>query len=423
LTLKTSTHILFVLSLSLLFGACAVAERVSSPGFDAERLDRIDAAIQREIDAGKIPGAVALVMRDGQVVYHKSFGFADVESGTPMQTDSLFRIASMTKAVTTVAVMTLYEQGYFRLNDPVSKYIPEFSNMTVVDGLDDAGNVTATIPATKPIRIIDLLTHTSGLSYPFIASKVQKSYVDAGIHTGPTASDTKLQSQMKLLASQPLLFEPGSAFAYGLNTDLAGYLVEVMSGKTLAEYFAEEIFGPLGMPDTYFYVPDNKAARLVTLYAAVADGVLVVSRGDESDLKVDNPRFPVEGARTYYSGGAGLTSTAEDYGRFLQMLLNDGELDGVRVLGRKSVELMRTARVDWDGDDVPDFGLGFAVVSNMGKRGELSSAGAYAWGGAFNTSYWIDPAENLIGVYMSQARPTRSDLGDRFGTLVYQALK
>lgn len=393
------------------------------PGVIVERLGRIDAAINAEIETGGIPGAVAMIVKNGEVVYHKSFGFADIESNAPMQTDSIFRIASMTKAITSVAVMMLYEQGHFRLNDPVARYLPEFSQMTVIGEVDEEGNVTSTVPATMPIKIIDLMTHASGIGYPFIPSKVQKSYHDAGVIDGLTVEDFKLASQMQLLASQPLLFEPGSAFAYGLSTDVLGYLIEVISGKPLDQFFSDEIFGPLGMNDTYFYLPDDKAGRLVTLYNDV-DGVgLVAHEGSGTDIEVNDALYPIIGAKSYFSGGAGLSSTAQDYARFLQMLLNDGELDGARILGRKSVELMRTGRVDWDGDDIPDFGLGFAVVSDLGRNGELASPGALAWGGAFDTSYWIDPQEDLIGVYMSQARPTSSDLGSRYKTLVYQALE
>ena len=394
-----------------------------APGVIVERLGRIDSAINAEIEAGDIAGAVALIVKNGEVVYHKSFGLADIESRVPMQTDSIFRIASMTKAITSVAAMVLYEQGRFQLNDPVAKYLPEFAQMSVISGVDEEGNVTATVPATRPIKIIDLMTHASGIGYPFIPSKVQKSYRDAGVIDGLTVKDLKLASQMKVLATQPLLFEPGSAFAYGLSTDVLGYLVEVVSGKSLDQFLREEILEPLGMNDTYFYLPEDKSGRLVTLYNEVADVGLVAHEGSGTDLEVNDVLYPVIGAKTYFSGGAGLSSTARDYARFLQMLLNDGELDGVRILGRKSVELMRTGRVDWDGDDVPDFGLGFAVVSDLGRNGELASPGAYAWGGAFDTSYWIDPHEDLIGVYMSQARPTSSDLGARFKTLVYQALE
>ncbi len=420
---KTIVAIGVLIPVAVLSLAMVLRDEGAGWGLIEDRLARIDTAIEAEVAAGKIPGAVALVARNGEVAYYKRFGFADIDAQTPMQLDSIFRIASMTKAVTSVAAMMLYEQGHFQLNDALAKYIPEFANMTVISEVDEQGNITATVPASKPIRIIDLLTHSSGISYPFIPGKLQASYQAAGIIDGLTIEDKTLASQMQLLATQPLLFEPGSQFAYGLSTDVLGYLVEVVSGKPLDQFFAEQLFQPLGMNDTYFYVPEAKADRLVTLYNDV-DGVgLVEHQGSDLVSGVNDALYPIVGAKTYFSGGAGLSSTARDYARFLQMLLNDGELDGVRILGRKSVELMRTGRVDWDGDDVPDFGLGFVVVSDVGKRGELTSVGTYAWGGAFNTVFWIDPSEQLVGVYMSQARPTKSDMGDRFSTLVYQALE
>ncbi len=417
----------FIVGLLLVVGSSPMAQDEipadpAKAGFISSRLDRIDEAIDSEIAAGKIPGAVALVARNGNVVYHKSFGYSDIDSKTPMRNDNIFRIASMTKAITSVAAMTLYEQGHFLLNDPVARYIPEFSNPEVVSEVDEDGRILSTVPATEPIQIIDLLTHSSGISYPFIQNELQKAYEDAGIIDGPTVQDMTVASQMKLLAEQPLLFEPGSRLAYGLNTDLLGYLVEVISGQSLDEYLAEEIFEPLQMYDTHFYLPKDKADRLVTLYADVEAG-LIKSQGDESELVLDDPLYPITGARSYFSGGAGLSSTTHDYARFLQMLLNDGELDGKRILSRKSVELMRTARLDWDDDQVPDMSLGFAVVSDIGKRGELGSVGSYSWGGAFYTSYWVDPSENLLAVFMSQVRPANSDIGEKFNMLVYQALK
>jgi len=339
-----------------------------------------------------------------------------------MRNDNIFRIASMTKAITSVAVMTLYERGHFLLNDPVAKYIPEFSDLKVVSEVDDDGIVVSTVAATEPIKIIDLLTHSSGIGYPFMPGDPQQSYFDAGIISGFTSRDLTLASQMKPLAQQPLLFEPGTELAYGLSTDLLGYLVEVISGRPLDQYFAEEIFEPLQMHDTYFYLPRDKADRLVTLYANV-EGRLVVSKGNESDIVLDDPLYPITGARSYFSGGAGLSSTARDYARFLQMLLNGGELDGARILSRKSVELMHTPRLDWDGDQVPDMSLGFSVVTDLGKRGELGSVGSYSWGGVFYTSYWVDPSENLVGVFMSQVLPANTDISDKFNMLVYQALK
>jgi len=399
----------------------AVPEQ-STAGFDTDRLTRIDRAIRAEIEAGGLAGAVALIARDGKIVYHKSFGYADLESKTPMRTDAIFRIASMSKAVTSVGVMLLYERGYFQLNDPVSKYIPEFANPQVAITFGDDGEVTETRPAKSEIRIVDLLAHSSGIGYPFIPYPLQATYQRAGIIDGVTASNLKLADQVKLLATQPLLFDPGTKFAYGLNTDVLGYLIEVVSGRPLDRFFAEEIFTPLGMVDTGFYLPPDKAARLATLYAEV-DGRLRIAEGNEGILHYDNPRFPVEGARSYFSGGAGLSSTARDYFRFIEMLRNGGQLDGKRLLSRKSVELMRAPRVAWHDDGVADFGLGFDVIPDLGRHGELGTVGAYGWNGIFNTKFWIDPDEQLVAVFMSQAFPYTGTLPLRFRTLVYQALE
>ncbi len=409
--------------LALCAASCSIEITVpAETGFDSERLERIDNAVNEAIARQEIPGAVALIVKDGKTVYHKAFGYADIQSKTAMETDTIFRIASMTKAVTSVGVMILYEQGHFLLNDPVSKYIPEFADMRVISEVGDDGSIVATVPAEAQIRIIDLLSHTSGITYPFFPGHLQKTYAESGVIDGLTASNMKLENQIRLLAQQPLLFEPGTNFAYGLSTDVLGYLIEVISGQPLDQFFAENIINPLGMVDTYFYLPVDRSSRLATLYAEVAEQGLIVSKGTEADIKLDNPNYPIEGARSYFSGGAGSSSTAQDYGRLIQMLLDDGELDGSRILSRKSVELLRTPRVDWDGDKMPDFGLGFVIVSDLGKSGELGSAGNYAWGGAYYTSYWIDPSENLIAVFMSQGRPISSDIDDKFEVLVYQAL-
>lgn len=419
---------LCLLVISLTLPAAASAElnpsRPERQDVSSERLDRIDETMDKAIKNAEVAGAVALVARNGRVVYHKAFGMADIAAGKPMKTNSIFRIASMTKAITTVAAMILYEEGAFLLNDPLGDYIPAFREMSMLspDGAAD-DETLVTVPATKPIRIIDLMTHMSGISYPFIKSPLQKQYKSAGVIDGLTSKAVTLADQMALLAQQPLLFEPGSRFAYGLNTDLLGYLVEVISGQSLAEFVAERITGPLDMQDTHFYLPDSQADRLATLYAHVAQQGLVVSDGTESIIKLDNPLYPVAGAKTYFSGGAGMSSTALDYARFIQMLLNDGKLGETRIVSRKSVELMRAARADLDGDANPDFGLGFRIIDDLGRTGELGSVAAYSWGGAFYTSYWIDPQENLIAVLMTQTRPAVSDLQEKFNNLVYQALE
>ena len=414
---------LLLLAANTAWAQFAESDPLDSTGFVQERLGKIDAVINAEIASGKIPGAVALVARNGKIAYFKSFGFADIDAQTPMQKDSIFRLASMTKAITSVGAMILYERGLFQLNDPVSKYIPEFTNMRVVSDLDANGDVSTTVPATEQIKIIDLFTHSSGISYPFASNNVQKSYVDAGVIDGMTSRDITLADQMKLLATQPLLFEPGSGYVYGLGLDLLGYLIEVVSGKPLDQFFTEEIFTPLNMQDSYFYLPNSKSDRLATLYAEVGEEGLTVSRGHESNIILDNPRYPAGEIHSYFSGGAGVSSTAFDYSRFIQMLLNNGELDGSGILSRKSVDLMQSPRIDSSGDQIPDFGLGFEVIVDPAKAGELGSIGSYSWSGAFLTSYWIDPSENLIAVFMSQVRPSQSDIRAKFNTMVYQALE
>ena len=420
---RSTLHVL--LATVLLTAHCASREKSASVGstFVPDRLLRLDAAIQKSIDAGEIPGAVALIAHDGRFVYHKAFGYSELEQQTPMTLDTIFRIASMTKAITSVGVMILYERGHFLLSDPVSAYLPEFKSPKVLVRADEEGNVLETRDASREIAIIDLLTHTSGISYPFEANALQRVYKKAGLIDGVTVRPLRLEDQMKILARQPLLHDPGEKFSYGLNTDLLGYLCQVISGRPFDEFLSEEIFGPLGMVDTHFYLPGDKTERLATLYAVDDEGNLRVSKGDESEIHLDNPRYPVEGARTYFSGGGGLSATTRDYARFLQMLLNEGALDGARILSRKSVELLISPRVELEGDGPPKMSAAFYVTGSPGLEGMLTSPGSYGWGGAFYTRYFIDPHENLVAVFMSQGRPIRSAMGDRFGVLVYQALR
>lgn len=397
---------------------------VSPAGFDKHRLARAESVIQAAVNAGEIPGAVAFVVYKDQPVLYRSYGYADIASRQKMEPDAIFRIASMTKAVTTVAVMILYERGYFLLNDPVSKYIPEFRQPRILVKADSLGNVLETVAAKKEIRIIDLLTHTSGISYPFIANALQPVYRKNDILDAITTKDIVLKDQMKKLASLPLLFEPGSRYQYGLSADVLGYLCEVVSGKTLAEFFQQEIFYPLKMSDAGFYLPDQKKERLVTLYSWNKDKGLVPSLGNESPINIDNPRFPIEGAKKYFSGGGGLSASAHDFGRFVRMLLNEGELDGVRILSRKSIELMTTPRTDMNNDGRPDAGLGgLYVISDLGRRGELGSTGEYLGSGAFYGHFWVDPKEKIAMVLMSQVLPPRTDVAGKFHTAVYQALR
>lgn len=421
-------HTIFLFALLLfqvqLLNAQQFAEAdPSAIGLLPDRLDRIDTTILKAIKNGEIPGAVALIARNGKIGYHKSFGYADIASKTKMQNESIFRIASMTKAVTSVGIMILYERGHFKLGDPISKFIPEFRKPSVLVKADSLGNIVETKPAKREIRIIDLLTHTSGIGYPFTRSKLQKSYHKEDIIDGLTSEDYVLKNQMLKLAKMPLLFEPGEAYRYGLSIDLLGYLCEVISGKPLDAFFSEEIFQPLKMNDTHFYLPKNKSNRLVTLYSFKSDQGLI-SPGTSALGKSPpfNNNYPIEGTKTYFSGGGGLSSTTYDYARFTQMLLNEGTLEGTRILSRKSVERMRHPRIDSNKDGNLNMGFGFSIT-NLSLSNDVGSDGTYGWGGIFYTTYWIDPKENLIAVFMSQVRPRRTDISIKFRNLVYQALE
>ncbi len=287
-------------------------------GMSGERLQRIDNLVNEYIANNWIPGGVALIARKGKIVYYKSFGFNEIESKDSMQTDDIFRIASMTKAITSVAVMMLYEEGKFLLDDPVFTYIPEFENPTVITEFDLDKETYSTKPAKNDITVRHLLTHTSGIGYGFINPEMRFFYEKEDIPDGFVVSDARLGDKIKLLAKQPLLHEPGEKWTYGLNTDVLGYLIEVLSGMSLKEFFDTRIFIPLGMTDSYFYLPDEKADRLVTIYAEEDDGIHV---SEESSYN-----YPFEGGQSYFSGGAGINTTALDYARFMQLLINGGSI-------------------------------------------------------------------------------------------------
>jgi CubicO group peptidase (beta-lactamase class C family) len=404
----------------------AIAQRAVTPahGLSADRLARIDRVVEACVEVQCLPGVVVHIQRRGETAYFKGFGFSDVESRTPMRDDTLFRLASMSKAVTTVAVMMLYEEGHFLLNDPVWRYIPEFKGATVLaDG--PAAGPASTVPAKRAVTIRHLLTHTSGIAYGFIDKRARPVYARAGIPDAFTHEPLTIGETMRKLAALPLLHEPGERFMYGLNTDMLGYLVEVVSGMPLDRFFAERIFTPLGMHDTHFYLPEGKAGRLATLYAERGGRLARWDDGPRDELGGSvTSMYPVDGARTYFSGGAGLTGSTTDYARFLQMLLNGGTLDGTRLLSRKTVELMTVHGL---GDVLYspgyDMGFGFSILADVGRVGELGSAGTFGWSGAFNTWYWVDPAEQMTIIFMSQVRPTtRGDVHRRVRTLAYQAI-
>ena len=384
-------------------------------GLSTERLARIGEVMQRYVDQGRLGGAVTLVARNGKVAYLQSFGKLDPNNGAVMPTDAIFRIASQTKAVTSVAVMILFEEGRLLLGDPVSKYIPEFKDTTVaVPETSKKGPGYKVVPARRSLTIRDLLTHTAGISYGDGPAK--DLYRAAGLQGWFLADrNVPIGDLIKKLARLPFDAQPGEKFIYGYNTDILGYLVEVVSGMNLADFIKKKITEPLGMADTSFFLPEEKAGRLAAVYGTGKDG--------KAELIEDvREKAYVKGPRMCFAGGAGLLSTAEDYARFLLMLQSGGEWGGVHVLSPKSVELMT---VDHVGQIYGDqgFGLGFWVTKALGKNGDPGSVGAFGWGGAYHTTYWVDPAEKLVAVFMTQLLPaTGSDAQGKFRALVYQSI-
>jgi CubicO group peptidase (beta-lactamase class C family) len=388
----------------------------ASANVSAERLTRIDNMLHQAVDSGWIAGATGFIARDGKIVYDKSFGFSDIEAKTPLKTDDIFRIASQTKAITSVAVMMLFEEGKFLLDDPISKYIPEFAHPTVLDKFNPEDTTYTTIPANREITIRDLLTHTSGIDYAGIGSgKLVAIYAKANIPGGFGTDKMVLGDGIKALGRLPLGHQPGEKFTYGLNVDVLGYLVEVLSGESLDSYFRNHIFGPLGMNDTYFYIPQEKAKRLVKVSTEGRDNHLVNFPGDFVSYPL------IKG--TYFSGGAGLSSTIRDYAIFLQMMLNKGEYNGKRLLSPRTVELMTCNQIGQLNLGNDKFGLGFQITTREGQAKMGVSEGSFSWGGYFATTYWADPKEHLVCLLYIQQLPLKhSEIPDKFRVLVYQSL-
>ena len=388
-------------------------------GASAERLARIDRFLQQAVDSGRIAGAVGLVLRDGQVVYERAVGWADREAGRRMTPDAIFRIASQSKAITSVAVLELVEEGKIGLSDPVSRYIPAFAKTTVAVRTDTG---RAIVPAKRAITIRDLLTHTAGISYgtdplvaPLYAAKGLGPAAGRGWYTAD--KNEPVCETMERLASLPFVAHPGDAFVYGYNTDILGCVVERASGLPLDAFIRTRITEPLNMRDTYFFLPQEKRARLVTVYAS-----------DSTNRVHPAPAGPlgqgdyVDGPRRSFSGGAGIVSTAHDYGRLLRMILNGGELDGHRLLAPRTVALMTHNQVGTlHSPNGLGFGLGFQTVERTGASG-LAAAGTFGWGGAYGSEYAVDPAAHLVVMFMINQLPNRSDVAGKYTTLVYQSL-
>ena len=389
-----------------------------SAGFSATRLARLDTTLNTWVKNGWINGAAALIARDGKIIYYKAAGYNDLETKEPLKKDGIFRIASQTKAITSVAVMMLYEEGKFLLEDPVSKFIPSFANATVLDKFNPKDTTYTTIPATRQITIRDLLTHTSGIGYAQIGGLEENSiYAKNKITAGLDVYEGTLADAMNRLGSLPLIHQPGAKWTYGLNLDLLGRLVEIWSGLTLEEFFNQRIFQPLGMNDTYFNIPEEKARRLVNFFQQDSTGLKVYKTALGGDLN-----FPLR-KKSYFSGGGGLSSTIYDYAVFLQMLLNNGEYNGVRLLSRNTVRMMTMNQI---GDlllDDSKFGLGFAIATEKDSGLFPNQEGTYSWGGAFSTTYWVDPKEKMVVLFYRQMWGAHADeIEGSFKALVYQGL-
>jgi CubicO group peptidase (beta-lactamase class C family) len=400
-----------------------------SEGLSSERLKQIDANIDQWIKDDQLNGATIIILRNGKIVYQKAFGFANKQQNIPMKNDNIFRIASMTKPIISVAAMMLYEEGKFLLTDPISKFIPEFKNPVVLDKYNATDTTYTTVPAKREITMRDILSQSSGIGYAQIGSATTNAiYFKNKINGGIGTPYSTLKDVIPRLAKLPLFAQPGEEFFYGLNTDVLGYLIEVISGMPLDKYLQQKIFQPLGMKDTYFFLPKEKQSRLVSLYSqgnnkmSIQDSLISLNGTFSRD-------FPKTTNGTYFSGGAGLSSTAYDYALFGQMLLNGGELNGKRILSPGTVQIMVSNQIGemlmWgDANKTRRFGLGFGILTDYAERTLMIPAGSYGWDGMFASHYWTDPKNKMVVVFMRNIWPTEHwDYGDRIKPLIYQALK
>lgn len=395
----------------------------AKPGVSSERLARLGAMLRTYVDSGRIAGAVVEIRQDGRDVYSEAFGWRDKEAGAPMREDTIFRIASQTKALTSVAVMMLMEDGKLLLDDPIGKHLPEWSKTTVAVARPAGGYDI--VPAKRPITIRDLLTHTAGVSYG--SGPAEPAWREAGILGWYFADRSEpVSSVVARMATLPMTAQPGERFVYGYNTDILGVLVEKLGGTTLGAFLDERLIRPLGMKDTSFYLPPEKADRLAVVYSAAAGGIArAADPGAWQGGAFVGQGHYLNGPRVAQAGGAGLLSTAADYSRFLEMMRRGGELGGKRYLSRKTVELMTVNHlVDAPYPPGTGFGLGFRVRTDLGQNGLPGSEGEYGWGGAYHSQYWVDPEERLTVSYMIQLMPAGEidDIG-KLRALIYQALE
>ena len=417
-------HLFLTITLSAVTQASLAADfsrvRPERAGMSSERLERLDAVLKSYVDNGQVAGQVAMVLRNGRVVYSTANGWQNKEADIPMSEDSIFRIASQTKALVSTGIMILHERGQLDISHPLSRYIPEWGNMQVA--VSESNGSYRLEEARRPITIRHLLTHTGGVSYG--SGPAREQWEEAGFQGWYFANKNEpILNSIKRMAALPLDQHPGEEYIYGYNTDILGAVIEVASGKDLNTFLREELFEPLEMNDTHFYLPQEKAERLAVVYEATPrGGVQAISATD--GMQSQGLYLEGSGPNRSFSGGAGLLSTANDYARFLQMTLNGGELDGERILSRKTIELMTTDHLgDIPFRDGQGFGLGFFVVTDLGERGVLGSEGEYGWGGAYHTTYWVDPEEELVVVYLTQLIPAQGvDDYSKLRSGIYQAI-
>jgi CubicO group peptidase (beta-lactamase class C family) len=417
---QTITAFLFsLLVVSSLWAQELPVVKPETVGFSPERLQFLSNTFQDYVTQKKMAGSVILVMRHGKVAYFNTFGKKDIETNAPMQKDVIFRIASQSKALISVGIMMLQEEGKLLISHPVSNYIPEFKESTVAEPKELGGyNV---VKAKRAITIRDLLTHTAGIGYG--SGVAADKWKEAGIQGWYFADrDEPVGATIARLAKLPMDAHPGEKFVYGYNTDILGVVIEKVSGQSLEEFITARILVPLGMKDTHFYLPESKIDRLATVYSSYPEKG--VERAPDAGTMTSQGAY-VKGPRKSFSGGAGLLSTATDYAKFLQMLLQGGTYNGKRILSRKTVELMtvsHTGKIDFRTGQ--GFGLGFSVCLNLGDRGTPGSVGEFGWGGAYGSTYWVDPKEDMVVVYFKQLIPTNGlDDQDKLRALVYQAIE
>lgn len=429
-------QIIFLLALVILFQLSGITQplieaKPESVGMSSEKLKAVDEMSKQFAEEGKIPGGVILVARKGKIVYYKNFGYRDADKSVAAQKDDIFRIASMSKAITTVGIMQLFERGLIGLDDAVDKYIPAFKQTRVLESFDSSDSSYTTVPVKSPITIRQLLTHTSGIPYSdykgnslnVVFEKMGLTQVGLSHAAGMTTEEF-----INRLAKVPLAFQPGERYQYGLNMDVLGRVIEVVSGMKLSDYFRKNIFDPLGMNDTWFYLPAEKHNRVFPVFSSTKEGVKQAEGSGMISL-LDYPKRP---DNNHYCGGGGLSSTAMDYARFIQTLINNGEYNGKRILARKTIEVMtadQMVALNNEGkgySKIPGntYCLGFSLITEQAKGMNSKSVGTYEWGGYFSTKFFIDPKEELIFVGMTQLVPNyHSYFWDRITTLVYSAIQ